>query len=80
MKYRKMLSVLLAFVMLAALLPAFSLRAMADGSVAISEENFPDELFRNYVESKLDTVHDGHLSDEEIAAVKEIRVREEHLI
>ena len=46
----------------------------ADG-IEISEENFPDEKFREYVGSKtIDTDEDGNLSDDEIAAAKEIDV------
>lgn len=46
----------------------------ADG-IEISEENFPDENFREYVGSKtIDKDEDGYLSDEEIAAAKEIDV------
>ena len=46
----------------------------ADG-IEISEENFPDENFREYVGSKtIDKDEDGYLSDDEIAAVKRIYV------
>ena len=46
----------------------------ADG-IEISEENFPDENFREYVSSAaIDTDEDGYLSDDEIAAAKEIDV------
>ena len=44
--------------------------------VAIDEENFPDDSFRNYVLSTIDSNRDGQLSDEEIGAVTEIRVDE----
>ena len=46
----------------------------ADG-IEISEENFPDENFREYVGSaEIDTDEDGYLSDDEIEAVTEIDV------
>ena len=41
----------------------------AGEGVRISSENFPDNVFRNYISSSFDTDHDGYLSDEEIAAV-----------
>ena len=45
-------------------LSAFS----ADSGVAINEDNFPDEIFREYVKS-FDTSGDNILSDEETAKV-----------
>ncbi len=45
----------------------------AGDDVAIDEEHFPDEVFRDYVES-FDENLDGSLSREERAAVKEIDV------
>ncbi len=45
----------------------------ADG-VAISEENFPDEVFRNYLSTNFDTDSDGVFSDTEIAAVSAIDI------
>ena len=54
----------------------FGLKASAEGeeSIEINETNFPDENFRNYVQS-FDTVDDDEiLSAEEIAAVTEIQV------
>lgn len=50
-------------------LSAFS----ADSGVAINEDNFPDEFFRNRVMT-FDTSRDNILSDEEIARVDEITV------
>ncbi len=50
-------------------LSAFS----ADSGVAINEDNFPDEFFRNRV-MVFDTSRDNILSDEEIARVDEITV------
>ena len=40
--------------------------------VWISPENFPDNVFRNYISSSFDTDRDGYLSDAEIAAVTAI--------
>ena len=44
--------------------------------VAITAENFPDDIFRSYVANELgaDKNHDGYLSDAELAAVDIIRV------
>ncbi len=42
--------------------------------IAINAENFPDEVFRNYVSTKFDTDSDGYLSETEIEAVKTISV------
>ena len=46
--------------------------AFAD--VEISEENFPDENFRNYVMAEFDITQDGVLDDEEIGRVENITV------
>ncbi len=45
-----------------------------DPGIAIDATNFPDENFRTYVSSNCDTDKDTYLSDDEIAAVKEIDV------
>ena len=42
--------------------------------IAIDEVTFPDDNFLNYILGKIDSNHDGRLSDEEIEAVTEIRV------
>lgn len=42
--------------------------------VEVSEENFPDEVFRNYVSTNFDKDSDGYLSDSEIEAVTEVYV------
>ncbi len=46
----------------------------ANTDVAINEINFPDEIFRTYVDNNFDTTDDGFLTDEEIAAVTQIDV------
>ena len=46
-----------------------------ENRLAIDEKNFPDEIFRDYLKTNCDTDHDGFLSDEEIAAVQEIKAR-----
>ena len=71
-KAQRLLSLLVSFIMVAGLLPSavFS----ADAEVAVSEANFPDDIFRNYVSEKFDKDKDGSLSANEIAAVREIRV------
>lgn len=44
------------------------------GEVAITEANFPDELFREYVSRNFDTDGDGILSEGEIASATQIDV------
>ncbi|MBQ2264946.1 MAG: hypothetical protein II341_06005, partial [Oscillospiraceae bacterium] len=48
----------------------------AEGDVEISEENFPDETFRTYVDENFDTTDDNILTADEIAAVTRIDVCE----
>lgn len=43
-------------------------------SVEINEENFPDEIFRNYVSENFDNDGNGELKEEEIEAVTNITV------
>ena len=62
-------SALLSLALLLFLLPA---AARAEGNVEISEANFPDSVFRQYVKNKLDTDKDGSLSPEECAAAVKI--------
>lgn len=71
-KAQRLLSLLVSFIMVAGLLPSavFS----ADAEVAVSEANFPDDIFRNYVSEKFDKDKDGSLSANEIADVREISV------
>ena len=45
---------------------AISGAVFAASSVAVNESNFPDDDFRNYVSSRVDTNHDGQLSTSEI--------------
>ncbi len=45
--------------------------------IEINEKNFPDEIFRNYVNENFDTTDDDVLTAEEIAAVTMIRVSNE---
>ena len=48
--------------------------AAAEGDIAIDENNFPDSVFRAYVEGVIDTDHDGMLSPEEIGSVSVVLV------
>ena len=66
---KKLLSILLCLVMVVGLLPT---AVFAADEVAINETNFPDQNFRNYVQTEFDKDGDKKLSSEEIAAVKEI--------
>ncbi len=53
----------------------FALLPLAgNAQVAIDETNFPDELFRTYVQENFDTDQDGSLSDAEREAVRSIDV------
>lgn len=55
-----------------------------NSGVELSEKNFPDGLFRDYIGAKYDTNEDGVLSDTEIARIvsldieKEISVNDKH--
>lgn len=49
------------------------------GSVAIDETNFPDANFRSYITSTYDKDNNGYLSDEEIADVTYIYVRNKEI-
>ena len=60
----RILSILLALVLIAGLLPALRLPADA-ASIAINSTNFPDDHFRSYVSGKYDANSDGSLSDTE---------------
>ena len=53
---------------------AVLIAGIAWADVSITEENFPDDSFRNYVSEELDSDGDGVLSDEEIASVSSISV------
>ena len=61
---KRILSLLLALVLLLGLLPAYRLPAEAAG-VAINAVNFPDSNFRAHVRQVFDTNSDGYLSDAE---------------
>ena len=67
-KASKLLSILLALVLVAGLLPS---AAFAAGYVAINPTNFPDANFREFVK-QYDTSKDNKLSEAEIAAVTEV--------
>ena len=66
MKKRKMLGLFAMAMFMVFLMPQATVKAApnADGSVDINEENFPDAIFREYVE-KFDDDDDGVLSMEE---------------
>ena len=50
-------------------------RLPKEGEVAINRENFPDDIFRNYIKESFDTnVKDGVLSEDEINAITTIEV------
>ena len=74
MNSKKILTFVLAMVMFIGCLPLNPIATYAEGDVAINETNFPDENFRNYVSSQLDTNHNGFLSQEECNKVEKIDI------
>lgn len=73
-KTRVIIMVLLSVVMVLSAVPATSYAEEKSGGCAVNSENFPDENFKNYVSSKIDTDSDGVLSEEEIEKVVTINV------
>lgn len=72
---RKCVLGVLAITMAAAVVALIpSKRVEAAGSVAINEENFPDDVFRQWVLDNCDTNSNGYLSDDEIKNVTEIDI------
>lgn len=74
---KRLLSILLLCCMVLTLLPTATLAA---GDVAINDTNFPDEIFRKYVEDGFDTNNDGFLSAGKIAAVKSIGPTDKNIL
>lgn len=70
---KRLLSILLLCCMVLTLLPT---AAFAAGDVAIDETNFPDAKFRQYVKDNFDKNTNNFLSAEEIAAVKELGLKQ----
>ena len=64
---KRIFSILLVCCMVLALLPTTAL-AENGGGVAVDHINFPDSMFRTFIQTSLDINHDGVLSEEEIAA------------
>ena len=76
-RLRKMICSILTLAVLATLIPVsslFSIPVFADGNVAIDENNFPDDVFRQWVLDNCDTNSNGYLSNEEIKKVTEIDI------
>ena len=73
---RKACAMAFALLMAAAvfLVPGLTQKAYADDGVVISEENFPDEIFLEYVSNNYDLDHNGQLSPDEINKVLKIDV------
>lgn len=46
----------------------------AKADIAVNEKNFPDMGFRRWIQANIKGAQDGVLSDEEIAAVKEMEI------
>ena len=68
-KTKKLFGILFALVILAVLLPMGSAAEAAAGDVAINAANFPDEGFRNFVNTQFNKNRDGVLSESERNAV-----------
>lgn len=73
-KTRVIITVLLSVVIVLSATPVTSYAEEKSGGCAVNSENFPDENFKNYVSSKIDTDSDGVLSEEEIEKVVAINV------
>ncbi len=56
------------------MMSAFVVSAADTTGVSIDENNFPDEVFRNYVSTEFDSDSDGMLSADEMEAVTQISV------
>ncbi len=56
------------------LLTLIAFAALAEGDVAISAKNFPDDFFREFVASEFDRDRDGVLSAAEISKVESINI------
>ncbi len=72
MKAKRLISILLALVMVLCTVPVTVFAA--DGDVVIDEKDFPDDNFRAYVKENFDKDNDDILSEAEIAAATEIDV------
>ena len=74
---RRCLSVLLAGLMAVGCMPltvfAADGTAAASGEIALTEENFPDEAFRTYLQENADTDGDGALSETECGDVTDLQ-------
>lgn len=73
-KTRVIITVLLSVVIVLSATPVTSYAEEKSGGCAVNSENFPDENFKDYVSSKIDTDSDGVLSEEEIEKVVAINV------
>lgn len=74
MKKTKILGLILALIMFFTNLPFGMGVVHAETDIKIDNTNFPDQLFKEYVEKEFDTNIDGTLSKEECDAVKKIDV------
>ena len=78
-KTSKLLSILLALVMMAGLLPLGQVAyASGEGDVAIDATNFPDANFREFVK-QYDDDSNGYLSAAELGAVTEMDCRSKNI-
>ncbi|MDY3926769.1 MAG: S-layer homology domain-containing protein [Anaerotignum sp.] len=77
---RRGLGILISLIMCLGLLPVTALAEETSTDVEISEANFPDATFRQYVSDEFDTNNDDYLDNDEIQAVTEIDVYDEFVI
>ena len=73
-KSKRIMGLFLALVMIIGCLPLNTIETYAAGGVTINERNFPDNIFRGYVQRNFDKNKDGILDDQELADVKSIDV------
>ncbi len=80
MNFRQKIALLSAFALSCSVLSGFPdgafdmLNVNAADTVLINETNFPDEIFRNYLQENFDTDSSGGFSESEIANIKNIDI------
>lgn len=73
-KFNLLLGVIAGIVISITVLPEKTGIVQAAEEVIINETNFPDEVFRNYIKTNIDSDGNGILSNNEIQKTTEINV------
>ncbi|MBQ9935349.1 MAG: hypothetical protein IJO70_05810 [Lachnospiraceae bacterium] len=73
--FKNLSALALVGVMSVSMLMTVNVAKAAGEDVEINETNFPDEIFRNYIESNFDEDEDGYLSQQEIEKIESIDVQ-----